>query len=147
MHRKSVGRDGAERLGKIELFAGLSTGQRQMLARLVDELSVETGEQITREGEYGHEFVVIEDGTADVFQGGSQINALGPGDFLGELAILEDGIPRTATVVATTPIRAIVLTAHFMRELRERWPSIGERIDSAADERRRRDERAREAEG
>ncbi len=147
MHRKTVGRDGAERLGKIELFAELSMGQRQMLARLVDELTAEAGEEIMREGEYGHEFLVIEDGTADVFQGGSQINALGPGDFLGELAILEDGIPRTATVVATTPIRAVVLTAHFMRELRERWPSIGERIDSEADERRRRDERARQAEG
>ncbi|HTZ88565.1 MAG TPA: cyclic nucleotide-binding domain-containing protein [Solirubrobacteraceae bacterium] len=132
MHHTSLGRDGPERLAAIKLFAELSGGQRQMLARLLDELTADLGEQVVREGEFGHEFLVIEQGTADVFQNGERINTLGPGDFFGEMAILEDGVPRSATVIATTPLRAIALTARFMREMRDRWPSIGEQIDHAA---------------
>lgn len=141
MRHASLGRDGAERLAAIELFAELSTGQRQMLARLLDELTADAGEQIVREGEFGHEFLVIEEGTAEVLQGGVRINTLGPGDFFGELAVLDDGVPRTASVIATTPLRAIAFTAYFMREMRERWPTIGEQIDRAAAEHRERDAR------
>jgi CRP/FNR family transcriptional regulator, cyclic AMP receptor protein len=135
MRRKAIGTDGASRLEKIDLFEGLSTAQRQMLARLVDEVTAAAGETIMREGDFGYELLVIEDGTADVLHDGSLINTLGRGDFFGELAVLSDGALRTATVVATSPLRAIGMTAHFMREVRERMPAVGEQIDRAAAER------------
>jgi len=77
---------------------------------------------------------VIEKGTAEVTQSGRTINRLGPGEFFGELAVLGDGTPRTATVTATSPVRGLVFSAHFMREARKRFPVVGERIDAAATE-------------
>ena len=100
-----------------------------MLARLVDEIACEAGETIMHEGSLEYEFIVIEDGTAEVAQGGLAVNQLGPGAFFGELAVLGDGTPRTASVTATSPLSGLVFTAHFMREVRERFPAVGERID------------------
>jgi len=139
-----MGSDGASRLEKIGLFGGLSTGQRAMLARVLDEVTAAAGETLMREGDPGYEVLILEEGTAEVLQAGTCIDEMGPGDFFGELAVLEVGGPRTATVVASSPLRAIVLTAHFMRDVRERMPAVGEQIDRAAAERRQRDEQARE---
>ncbi len=135
MHRKRLGRDGAERLGHIDVLRDLQIGSRRQLAELADELTAEAGEVIMREGDPGYEFMMLEQGNADVIQGGVRINALGPGDCFGELAVLSDGHPRSASVVATSDIRGIVLTAHFMRELRQRLPAVGEQIDRVAAER------------
>lgn len=140
MKRKTIGSDGASRLGEIGLFANLSIGQRRMLARVVEELEAAEGETIMREGDLGYEVLILEQGTAEVCQGGSRINVVGPGDVLGELAVLAVGGPRSATVVATSPLRAIVLTAHFMREVHERMPAVGAEIDRAAAEHRGRDQ-------
>ncbi len=142
MQRRTIGRDGAERLERIPLFAELSIGQRRMLARVIDELSATAGETLMQEGEPGYEVLILEEGTADVLQDGSRINQMGPGDFFGELAVLELGAPRSASVVASAPVRAIVLTAHFMRDVRERMPDVGAHIDREAAARRQRDERA-----
>ncbi|HME04147.1 MAG TPA: cyclic nucleotide-binding domain-containing protein [Solirubrobacteraceae bacterium] len=142
MQRRTIGSDGAQRLEKIPLFAELSPGQRQMLARVIDELTAAAGETLMRQGEPGYEVLILEEGTADVLQDGVRINEMGPGDFFGELAVLEVGAPRSATVVASAPLRAIVLTARFMRDVRERMPDVGEHIDREADARRERDERA-----
>jgi len=143
MERKTIGSSGANRLEQIDLFAGLSIAQRRMLARMLDEVTAPAGETIMHEGELGYEVLILEEGTAEVLQDGSRINEMGPGDLFGELAVLEVGGERTATVVATSPLRAIALTAHFMREVREQMPTVGEQIDRAAAERRERDERAR----
>ena len=143
MQRKTIGSDGADRLEKFDLFAGISIGQRRMLARVLDEITAEAGETLMRQGDFGYEVLALEEGTAEVLRDGCRINEMGPGDFFGELAVLEDGAPRTATVVASTPVRAIVLTAHFMREVRERMPAVGKQIDRAAAGRRERDEQAR----
>ena len=134
MEHHSLGSDGADRLGELELFAGTTVGERRMLARLVDEIVCEEGDTIMHEGSTEYEFVVIEQGSAEVTRHGQSINRLGPGAFFGELAVLGDGTPRTASVTATSPLRGLVMTAHFMREVRERFPAIGERIDAAAKE-------------
>jgi CRP-like cAMP-binding protein len=139
MRRKTIGSDGAERLQAIHLFSDLSLGQRRMVARLVDELVAEPGEELMREGDLGHEVVFIEDGTADVRQDGALINTVGPGDMIGELAVLRDGAPRKATVVAVSPLRAMVLTSHFMRDLHTQMPDVAQAIDRAAAEHRERD--------
>ena len=106
-----------------------------MLARLVDEVTAPAGSTIVHQGDYGYEFMVIEDGEVDVLRDGRRIDSMGPGDFFGELAVLGDGGLRNASVVATSPVRLITLTAHYMREVRERMPLIGEQIDRVVAER------------
>lgn len=139
MQRRQMGRDGAERLGRIEVFSDLSIGQRRMLADMTDEAIAEAGETLMHEGEPGYEALLLEQGSADVVQDGRVINTIGHGEIFGELAVLDDGVARTASVIATSDLRAIVLTAHFMRELRGRMPDVGEQIDRAAAEHRARD--------
>jgi CRP-like cAMP-binding protein len=139
MHRRSIGSDGASRLEAIQLFAGLSLGERQMLARLVDEVFVEPGEELMHEGDFGYELVCVEEGAGEVRQDGVVINTVGAGDTVGELALLDPGGTRTATVVATTSLRGVVLTSHFMHHVRTQMPAVAEAIDRAAREHRERD--------
>lgn len=113
-----------------------------MLGRLLDEVHADAGETLMEQGSQGYEFMMIEEGTAAVIRDGQQIASMGSGDFFGELSILSDGIPRTATVVARSPIRGLVFTAHFLRELHDRIPAVGQRIEREARERLERDARA-----
>jgi CRP-like cAMP-binding protein len=139
MQRKRLGREGAERLGRIGVLSDLSLGRRRELARAADEVTAQAGEIVMLEGDPGYEFMMLEEGHADVIQDGKRINVMGPGDCFGELAVLSDGDRRTASVVATADLRAIVLTAHFMREMRDRLPSAGEHVERVAAARRERD--------
>jgi CRP-like cAMP-binding protein len=75
------------------------------------------------QGDPGYELMMLEEGRAEVIKDGERISAMGPGDCFGEIAVLSDGRPRSASVVATSDLRAIVLTAHFMREMQDRVPS------------------------
>jgi CRP/FNR family transcriptional regulator, cyclic AMP receptor protein len=145
VQRKAIGSDGAERLGAIPAFTDLSLGERRELARLADELTAQAGEVLMRQGEPGYEFLILEQGSAEVLQDGERIAVMGSVEFFGELAVLGDGSLRTASVVALTDLRGIALTAHFMREMRDRMPAVGERIDSAASARLERDRRAGQA--
>jgi CRP-like cAMP-binding protein len=139
VERRRVTREGAERLGRINILRDIPVGRRRELARIADELTAEAGETLMQQGEPGFEFMMIEDGQADVIQDGVRINTMGPGDCFGELSVLADGQPRTASVIATSNLRAIVLTAHFMREVRDRMPPVGASIDGVASEREARD--------
>lgn len=141
MRRMLIGSDGAGRLAAVPAFAALSVGERRMLARVVEELEADAGETLMREGEPGYEVIVLEEGAAEVLQGGRRINVVGPGDVVGELAVLAVGGPRTASVVATEPLRAIVLTAHFMREVNATLPAVAQAVGAAAAEHVTRDER------
>jgi CRP-like cAMP-binding protein len=120
----------ATRLKQLRPFADLSAAELNMLARVVDEFEAPAGQTLLIQGDYGYEFMVIEQGTVDVVRDGETIDTMGPGDFFGELAVLIVGGQRNATIVATSPVRIITLTAHYMREVRERMPALGEKIDS-----------------
>jgi CRP-like cAMP-binding protein len=139
MHRRSVGSDGPERLAAIEFFSGLTEAHRRMVARLVDELDAEAGETLMEEGAFGYEAIFIEQGTADVLQDGRRINGVGPGEIVGELALVGSGGRRTATVVASTPVRALSLTSHSVREIQAGMPDLAEAIERAGAEHRERD--------
>jgi len=117
------------RLKQIAPFAPLSTAERKMLARVVDEFSAPAGATIVQQGDYGYEFMVIEEGTVDVLHDGAHVRTLGPGEFFGELAVLDDGGQRNATIVATAPVRLVRISAYYMRVVRERMPKLGEQID------------------
>jgi CRP-like cAMP-binding protein len=97
-----------DHLASIPLFAALPKKDLQKIAKASDEVTVEVGRSIVEEGRPGHEAYVIVEGDADVLRNGSSIASLSAGDHFGELALL-DGGPRTATVVAITPMRLLVL--------------------------------------
>ena len=125
----------ASRLEKIRPFERLTPAEREMLARVLDEFSAPEGTTLVSQGEYGYEFMVIEEGTVDVLRDGEKIDGMGAGDFFGELAVIAAGGQRNATIVATSPVKVLSLTAHYMRVIRQRMPSLGEQIDSAVAER------------
>ncbi len=120
----------ASRLEKVAPFAGLTPAEREMLARVMDEFSAPAGTTLVSQGDYGYEFMVIEDGTVDVIRDGQRVDEMGPGDFFGELAVIAAGGQRNATIVATSRVKMLTLTAHYMREVRARMPRLGEQIDA-----------------
>ncbi|HEY8019032.1 MAG: cyclic nucleotide-binding domain-containing protein [Actinomycetota bacterium] len=111
------------RLAKVPLFSGCSQKDLQTIARVVKDIDHEDGTVIAREGEPGIGLFVIADGTAEVTIGGSKKASLGPGDFFGEIALL-DGGPRTATVTATSDVKLLGLTEWVFRGLMQEHPTI-----------------------
>lgn len=119
----------------IPLFATVPRRRRWHLSRLADEVSVPPGYELTREGGYAREFFVVVSGSADVYRDGERIGRLEAGDFFGEVALLGPGWERTATVVATSPMRLLVMARRQFRELLFAAPSVAARIRGAATQR------------
>ena len=122
-------------LAKAPLFAALSRQELGELAKATEDLEVEEGKTLTREGDLGREFFVIVDGDVSVTQDGNEIRRLGPGDFFGEIALIYDSARRTATVTAASPLRFFVLTRQSFRSLLEHQPEIEEKVMAALEER------------
>jgi CRP-like cAMP-binding protein len=114
-------------IAHVPLFAGASKSDLKKIASITDEIDLREGKTLTREGSPGHEFFVIVEGTAEVRRKGRKVRTLGPGDFLGEISLVSRK-PRTATVTATTPISALVITEQSFRALLEDQPEIGVKI-------------------
>ena len=124
----------ADALARCPFFEGLSRGELLELAKVTEDMEVEEGKVLTREGQSGSEFFVIIDGEVSVTKDGQEIRTLGPGDFFGEIALLED-TPRTATVVAKTPLRFFVLTRQSFRSLLAHQPELERKVLAALEER------------
>jgi CRP/FNR family cyclic AMP-dependent transcriptional regulator len=114
-------------LKRAPLFETLSRKELVGLARVSEDLEVEPGTVLCREGETGHEFFVIVDGEVKVSRKRRSLGTRGSGDFVGEIALLED-IPRTATVTAATPLRLFVLTGRDFRHLLDENPSVERKV-------------------
>jgi CRP/FNR family transcriptional regulator, cyclic AMP receptor protein len=110
-------------IANVPLFSRCSRSEVARIAKLADEIDLKAGKPLTREGERGSEFFVILEGEADVRSDSTVLPPLGPGDFLGEIALVTDS-PRTATVTAVTPIRALVITGRAFRLLMRDSPQI-----------------------
>lgn len=123
-----------EALGRTPLFEGLSKKELATLAAATDDLKVEAGTILCREGRTGHEFFVIVDGDADVTKGGKRLATRSGGDFVGEIALLTTK-KRTATVTATTPLRCFVLTQSAFQRVLEENPSVQIKVLKALAER------------
>jgi CRP/FNR family cyclic AMP-dependent transcriptional regulator len=123
------------RLKSIPLFAELSDREREQVARWADELEVTEGKHLVDEGRFAHEFFVIEEGTAEVRHGEEKLTDLGPGDFFGEIALVEHQ-RRTASVIATSPMRTIVMFGRDFSQMESEMPSVAARIRQAIEERR-----------
>jgi len=126
----------ADALGRCPFFAGLSRNELLEVAKVTEDLEVDEGKTLTRQGQSGSEFFVIIDGEVSVTKDESEIRTLGPGDFFGEIALLED-TPRTATVTAKTPLRFFVLTRQAFRSLLAHQPELEEKVTKALEERLR----------
>jgi CRP/FNR family transcriptional regulator, cyclic AMP receptor protein len=123
-------------LRQIELFAGLSRKQRRLLAMRADEIDVEPGRVLCCKGEHAHEFFVIEQGTAKVVRDEQYLDELGPGDFFGEMGLLEEA-PRNADVIAETPLRLMVLSGPALKELERESPKLARKLSRSIEQRRR----------
>ena len=124
------------RLSEIPLFAGLNRKERRALAPRTDEVQLEEGRVMVREGEWPYEFFAIEEGTAEVRRGDQLLAELGPGDFFGEMALVGD-TRRNATVVATSPLTVVVMTGQAFRQTARELPEVGAKIRAAIEERGR----------
>jgi CRP/FNR family cyclic AMP-dependent transcriptional regulator len=117
-------------LRSAPLFEKLSERELEELERVVDELDVPAGKALTTEGAFGYEFFIVLEGRASVTQAGQEIGILGPGDFFGEIALVED-TPRTATVTASTPLRFFVLTRQAFRSVVDHHPEVDAKVRDA----------------
>jgi CRP-like cAMP-binding protein len=123
------------RLKDVPFFSTLKKKELEVVATQADEVDVPAGKVLAKQGDLGHEFFVIEEGTADVSRDGEHINELGPGDFFGEMALLEEE-RRNATVTATTPMTLIVMTRSSFRSLDSAMPHVHKVIQEAIEQRR-----------
>ena len=123
-----------KRLESIPLFAGLARKERRSVAQRADEVDVEAGREIVREGEYPYEFFAIKEGTAEVKRGDQHLAELGPGDFFGEMGLIENA-PRNASVVTRSPLTAVVMTGSAFRQIDRELPDVAKKIRKAIDER------------
>ena len=114
----------------VPLFSQLDRKHLDEVAAIADEIDLREGKELTVEGHPGREFMVIIEGEATVRRGDQEINRLGPGDFFGEIALVRQE-PRTATVVAETPVRVLVITDRSFRTLLDHNPEIEDKVMSA----------------
>jgi len=114
-------------LGAVPLFQGLSARQLEQIVQHADEVPMRAGTTLAEEGKTGLELVFLLDGEAEVSQGGASVNQLGPGDFFGEIALL-DGGPRTATVTAKTDLNLLVVHKNAFDHLLEAVPGLQQEI-------------------
>jgi len=97
-----------DRLKSIDQFRTCTKAQLRGVARLAEQVKVDQGEILVREGQSDRELFLILDGTVEVMQAGRRVNALGPCDFFGELGALNTG-PHSATVTALSDVELLVI--------------------------------------
>ena len=107
----------------LPIFAGCTEGQLEEIDRLADEVHVEAGRTVLRQGDLGQEFALIVSGEADVVKDGATVARLGPGAYFGEVALL-DSITRTASVVAATDLTLEVIDRRGFNTLLDDLPSL-----------------------
>jgi CRP-like cAMP-binding protein len=128
-----------DHLANVPLFQGMTETARDAVAGLAQETQFEDGATVTREGDEGDAFFVIVDGRFVVSRNGMTLRELGPGDFAGEISLL-DGRPRTATVTADGPVKALVIRRPEFLDLMDRYGAVRLGVLMALTERVRGDE-------
>ncbi len=116
-----------EQLAQVPLFEGLSKKQLRRISSLMTRIDRPAGQILTTEGQRGSEFFIVLEGEVEVRQGDRVIATRRPGDYVGEIALL-DKRPRTATVVATTPVSVEVLSRREFVSLLAEVPQLSEQI-------------------
>jgi len=114
-------------LGEVPMFRALSKKDLGLVARLAEDYRVPAGQVLVREGRRESQFYLIVDGKAKVMRGKRTVATLGPGDYFGELALLDPG-PRNATVTAQSDMEVLELGAREFGGLLEEVPGIARKL-------------------
>jgi CRP-like cAMP-binding protein len=123
------------RLKSIPLFQTVSDDELAQIAPFADEVQVDAGSRLVREGDFSYEFFAIEEGEAEVTREGDHVADLGPGDFFGEIGLLEKDL-RTASVAAKTEMRLVTLDGWDMKRMEKSMPQAVERVREVLESRR-----------
>ena len=124
-----------DRLKSIPLFQSVSDEELAEIAPFAEEVQVEEGTELVREGDFSYQFMAIEEGKAEVTRSGEHVADLGPGQFFGEIGLLEKSL-RNATVSAKSDMRLITLTGWDLKRLERNIPEAIEEIRRVIEERR-----------
>jgi CRP-like cAMP-binding protein len=121
-------------LQRVPLFASIGDAELAEIAAWFELKDVGSGVRLVGEGTTGSTFFVLVEGSASVSSGGQQIASLGPNEFFGEIALLQQG-RRSATVTTTAPSRVLVLFGEDFRRLQASCPAIAAEIEATMAER------------
>jgi CRP/FNR family transcriptional regulator, cyclic AMP receptor protein len=116
-----------ESMARIPMFTACTKRELQAISKLTTQQTVAAGRELTKEGQGGSEFAIILEGTAVATRKGREIARLGPGDYYGEIALLDPGV-RTATVTAETPMTLAVLTPSEFTQALDEVPTLAHKI-------------------
>ena len=116
-----------EALEKLPFFAGWTKDELTAVDKVADEVTFAPGELLMKQGNVAYEFIVIIDGTVGIEHDGEQIASLGPGEHVGEMALLDGGV-RSATVVARTEVKALLVGSREFRALVAKLPSLDRQL-------------------
>lgn len=119
--------DYLDHLAQVPMFSACSKKDLQMIARASDEVQVASGKTLVEEGQPGHEFFLIVGGTATVLRNGRKIATLGPGQYFGEMALLDRG-PRSATVRADSDMTVLVLGQREFSGVVDEVPGLARKL-------------------
>ena len=118
-----------ERLRRLPLFGELDHHDLSTIVHRVGEMEAQEGQVLFEQGSIPYEMFVIEEGTAEVTRDGQTVGTIGPGDVVGEIALLRLQ-RRMASVRVTTPIRAVTLSADDLQVIEEEMPEIAGQLRS-----------------
>jgi CRP-like cAMP-binding protein len=124
-----------ERLPSLAIFEGLPEAELDAVAEAIWTVELEQGQPVATEGDFGHTLFFVEHGSADVVRDGTVLGTVGPGDVVGEIAVLASG-RRTASVVATSPMRLLAVFKRDVWGLERRAPEAARRLQAVLDGRR-----------
>jgi CRP/FNR family transcriptional regulator, cyclic AMP receptor protein len=124
----------ASRLRQIELFASLPDEALELLAGRAQESSADEGDALIKAGAFADQLLAIEDGSVEVQRKDEVVATLGPGDVIGEAGVVRHEL-RNATVVATSPVKAITIAHSDIKQVRREHPDFDERIKAVIEDR------------
>jgi len=126
-----VGRDTyLEHLATVPLFAACSKKDLQRIARASDEVEIPAGRTLMKQGDVGRECFILVEGKVKIERNGRKVASKGPGAYFGELSLLDKG-PRTATVIAETPITVLVLGPREFSAVLDEVPQLSHKLLTA----------------
>ena len=114
-------------LRRIPLFSNFGGRQLERLGSLADEVDVPDGKVLMRQGEIGNDMMILVSGQVAVERDDVRVNTLGPGDFFGEIALVDEG-PRTATVTTEGPGRLLVIGHRDFHSMMEEFPEVADQV-------------------
>ena len=116
-----------EHLSHVKMFSALNKKELGLVSKASDVIRVPKGAEIVTEGQTGHEFYLILDGTATVRRGGRKVASLGAGNYFGEMALLDRG-PRSASIVAEEDCELLVIGQREFMSVLDQVPDVAHKL-------------------